>query len=238
VAKATLDIADATDGQGNFRFAVACNVPPGTPYFPVSYCGKGQGNSFAVGLENDVILNLAFSRCEGRLNKAADLLHEALFRATAKVQSACEAIAGASGWKCYGVDASIVPGLDTPDMSTSVEKIGLGLLGRAGSLSAAALITAACKRLATRGIHLCGYSGLMLPVLEDKGLAQAAREGRLTVQKLLMYSSVCGTGLDTVPVPGRASDAGESERIQREIAAVMLDTWSLAYRLSKPLAVR
>ena len=37
MAKATLDIADATDGQGNFRFAVACNVPPGTPYFPVSY---------------------------------------------------------------------------------------------------------------------------------------------------------------------------------------------------------
>lgn len=29
-----------------------------------------------MGLENDVILNLAFSRCEGRLNKAADLLHE------------------------------------------------------------------------------------------------------------------------------------------------------------------
>lgn len=36
-AQAVLDVADASGGQGNFRFAVACNVPPCTPFFPVSY---------------------------------------------------------------------------------------------------------------------------------------------------------------------------------------------------------
>lgn len=48
----------------------------------------------------------------------------------------------------------------------------------------------------------CGYCGLMLAVLEDQGLAEAAAEGRLSIERLLSWSSVCGTGLDTVPVPG------------------------------------
>ena len=49
---------------------------------------------------------------------------------------------------------------------------------------------------------MCGYCGLMLPVLEDPVLAQRAGEGRYSVRDLLLYSSVCGTGLDVVPVPG------------------------------------
>ena len=42
-------------------------------------------------------------------------------------------------------------------------------------------------------------AGLMLPVLEDPVLAKRAGEGRYGVQDLLLYSSVCGTGLDVVP---------------------------------------
>ena len=43
-------------------------------------------------------------------------------------------------------------------------------------------------------------------------------------------SAVCGTGLDTVPVPGNTSID--------EIAAVLLDVASLSLRLRKPLTAR
>src|SRR2546426_9258936 len=42
----------------------------------------------------------------------------------------------------------------------------------------------------------------MLPVLEDPVLARRASEGRYSVRDLLLYSTVCGTGLDVVPLPG------------------------------------
>ena len=52
----------------------------------------------------------------------------------------------------------------------------------------------------------------------------------LTVRDLLLYSAVCGTGLDTVPLPGDTS-AGQ-------IAALLLDLSALALRLDKPLTAR
>jgi uncharacterized protein (UPF0210 family) len=51
--------------------------------------------------------------------------------------------------------------------------------------AAAERITAALKSLP---IKLCGYSGLMLPVCEDGGLAQAVNEGRISIGSLLHYS--------------------------------------------------
>ena len=74
------------------------------------------------------------------------------------------------------------------------------------------------------------FSGLMLPVLEDATLAKRAAEGNLSVKDLLMYSAVCGTGLDTVPVPGDAS--------VEQIAALLLDVAALSQRLGKPLTAR
>ena len=70
----------------------------------------------------------------------------------------------------------------------------------------------------------------MLPVMEDSGLAAAAVAGRLAVNDLLLYSAVCGTGLDTVPLPG---DVGADE-----VAALLLDVATLAVALGKPLTAR
>ena len=47
-----------------------------------------------------------------------------------------------------------------------------------------------------------GYSGLMLPVMDDSLLAQRWSEGTYDVDSLLAYSAVCGTGLDTIPMAG------------------------------------
>jgi len=50
------------------------------------------------------------------------------------------------------------------------------------------------------------------------------------VADLLLYSTVCGAGLDTVPLPGD-TDSGA-------LAAILLDVAALALRVNKPLTAR
>ena len=101
------------------------------------------------------------------------------------------------------------------------------LLGLPGSLAAAAFLTESLERAV---YQRTGFNGLMLPVLEDAVLAHRAAERTFSLNELLLYSAVCGTGLDTIPLTGDASPA--------QLAAVLLDLAALALRLDKPLTAR
>jgi hypothetical protein len=105
--------------------------------------------------------------------------------------------------------------------------MGVPKIGLHGSLAAASILTEAVDRA---NFPHTGFSGFMQPVLEDSVLARRAAEGTLTVKDLLLYSAVCGTGLDTVPLPGDTS--------ADQIAALLLDLCALALRLDKPLTAR
>jgi hypothetical protein len=108
-----------------------------------------------------------------------------------------------------------------------LEDFGVGELGAVGTLAAASALTRMLKRLPYAQV---GYSGLMLPVLEDSLLAARASAGLVSVSELLLYSAVCGTGLDTVPLPGDATP--------EQLAAIVLDVSALALALQKPLSCR
>jgi hypothetical protein len=108
-----------------------------------------------------------------------------------------------------------------------MEKLTGAKFGTAGTLSAAAMLTGVLRRVPVRQT---GYSGLMLPVLEDSVLAQRWSEGLLEMDALLAYSAVCGTGLDTIPLPGDVTEA--------QLARIIGDVASLAVKLNKPLSVR
>ena len=75
-----------------------------------------------------------------------------------------------------------------------------------------------------------GDSGLMVSLLEDKALAKRWAESTYNVDSLLAYSAVCGTGLDTVPLPGDIS----IEQIER----ILSDVASVAVKWNKPLSAR
>jgi uncharacterized protein len=94
-------------------------------------------------------------------------------------------------------------------------------------LTAAATITAAIKDVK---VKQAGYSGLMLPVLEDSRLAERWSEGRISLDALLSYSAVCGTGLDTIPLPGDIT--------AEQLSLIIGDMASLAYKWHKPLSAR
>ncbi|MGZ3603087.1 MAG: DUF711 family protein, partial [Ktedonobacterales bacterium] len=112
-------------------------------------------------------------------------------------------------------------------IAAAFEAVGLGAFGGAGTLAIAAALTGAIKSSA---LPMCGYNGLMLPVLEDRVLGERSAEGRASITSLLAYSAVCGTGLDTIPIPG--------DTPPEEVAALLADVASLAARLRKPLSAR
>ena len=125
-----------------------------------------------------------------------------------------------------GIDLSPAP-MGEDSIVMAMELCGYGFVGTPGTLAVASALTSALKSTA---LPTCGYCGLMLPVLEDAVLGQRWQEGLVNAHQLLLYSAVCGTGLDTLPLPGDIA--------VEEIARLLLDVATLALRLHKPLSAR
>jgi uncharacterized protein len=217
-------VATATeDGVANFRFAAAANILPGTPFFPVAY---HQGpDAVAVGLESPSLVQQALGTAAS-VHDATDRLRGMLDVAFAPVAGLAEALARREGRTYLGIDPSPAPGPDC-SIGAAIEALTHVPFGSASTLEACAVITAALKTLQAR---TCGYAGLMLPVLEDPILAQRATEGRYGIRDLLLFSSVCGTGLDVVPIPGDTPPS--------TVAGLIRDVAALSSTLRKPLSAR
>ncbi|MBV1909814.1 MAG: DUF711 family protein [Kangiellaceae bacterium] len=127
-----------------------------------------------------------------------------------------------------GFDSSAVSSKDCASMVEVYEKKGVEYFGASGTVEASSLLTKVFKSV--EGVDLVGFSELMLALTEDSGLAQGSIDSHFDIRSLLTYSSVCGIGLDTVPIPG--------DTPADKIAALMRDTGAMAYRLNKPLTVR
>jgi uncharacterized protein (UPF0210 family) len=137
-------------------------------------------------------------------------------------------LASESGYHFTGIDFSLAPyPADESSLGHAVELIGVPEVGMHGSLAAAAMLAAT---LDEADFPRVGFSGLLFPQLEDNVLADRAAAGVLTVKDMLMYSAVCGTGLDTIPLPG--------DTTPEELAPLLLDLAALALRLDKPLTAR
>jgi uncharacterized protein (UPF0210 family) len=216
----------APDGFANLRFAALANVPPGSPFFPAAY-HNGDSPSFAIATEGADLAVDAFSQAQsleaGRV-KLIDLIEQNASRITAISQG----LEARFGVYFGGIDFSLAPfPEDTKSIGTAFESLGLPALGLHGTLAAAAILADTLDRAR---FQRAGFNGLFMPVLEDALLSQRADEGTLTVKDLLLYSAVCGTGLDTVPLPGDVSID--------QLASILLDIASLGVRLGKPLTAR
>jgi uncharacterized protein (UPF0210 family) len=217
-------VADAIpSGLGSFRFAASANVPAGTPFFPVGW--HNGPSDLAIGLESAHLVHAAFLGATDR-EDARTRLTTSLTTELREVERIASAVSRAEGLRYGGIDSSPAP-LGDHSIGAAIEALSGGVFGEAGTLQACALVTDVIKSLP---VKLCGYSGLMLPVLEDRVLARRAAEGRYGMRELLLFSSVCGTGLDVVPVPGDTS--------QTTIERIMLDVAAQATKLKKALSVR
>ncbi len=188
--------ANTAHSQGNFNFTASAFIPSGTPFFPASYFA-GEGKQFAIGLEsaNTVADVLASTKSP---SEAEARLTSALGKYATQIEKTALEISASTGWAYGGIDLSPAP-LKDVSIGQAIENFTGAPLGSSGTLSTAALITRSLKAIP---VKQAGYSGLMLPVLEDTVIAKRWNEGRLSIDALLSYSAVCGTGLDTIPLPG------------------------------------
>ncbi len=217
-------ISKSNGGENCFRFTASANCPAGIPFFPAAF---HEGiNSFAVGLESANLITEAFKQNNNPAT-AKQTLKLFLEKNLLPIQDIAENISKTYKLQYDGIDASPAPGLDA-SIGEGIEAYSKQPFGGSATLSACALITDVLKTL---DIKKCGYSGLMLPVIEDIVLAKRAMEKRYTVQELLLFSAVSGTGLDVVPIPGSTSKK-IVENILTDVAAL-----SLKYT-SKALSVR
>jgi len=225
-AKTILEISRSTQkGFGNFRFAGIANCPPDIPFFPASF-HRGK-TCFSIGLECSDLVVKAFKKAK-TVQKAEYQLRKILTETMKKIVQLSQKLAKKERIFFKGIDVSPAPSLKKNEsMTRAFEGLGLGKFGGPGTLAISALLTRALKSLA---IKKCGYSGLMLPILEDHGLARSWSNGELGIEALLACSSVCGTGLDCIPLPGDIS--------VKKLYAILLDVAALAIQLDKPLSAR
>jgi uncharacterized protein (UPF0210 family) len=210
--------------QGNFHFAAIAMVPPLTPFFPAAY-HTGFGHQFAIALESANVVAVAFKDAPN-LDTAKQRLTDSLANSAFDIERHAGRIDLETGWAYMGIDLSPAPSGDV-SIGAAIENLTTQPIGLSGTLTAAATITAAVKNVK---VKQTGYTGLMLPILEDTRLAQRWSEGRISIDALLSYSAVCGTGLDTIPLPGDIS--------AEQLSLIIGDMASLAVKWHKPLSAR
>ena len=210
------------NGFANLQFAALANVPAGAPFLPAAYHNDEQP-AFAIATESADLAVEAFENVksleEGRNNLISEIEKHA-----AKLTEVAKTLHCRFG----GIDFSLAPFPDDAhSLGAAVEHMGVPKVGLHGSLTGAAILTEAIDR--SNFLHT-GFSGFMQPILEDSRLAKRASEGTLTIKDVLLYSAVCGTGLDTIPLPG--------DTTSEQLIPLLLDVCALALRLDKPLTAR
>ena len=215
--------------QGTFNFTATAMLKPLGPFFPGSY-HTGPGKQFSIGFEGANIVRDVFLKDnykdKGNAGAAIKDLTTALTLHARFAESIGNKVAASTGWTYAGLDPTPAP-LGDVSIATAIQAFTGARFGSSGTLTAARIITTAVKAVPVKQV---GYSGLMVPIMEDKVMAQLWSQSAFTIDSLLAYSSVCGTGLDTVPLPGDVS-LDQMERIFADVA-------SLAVKWNKPLSAR
>jgi uncharacterized protein len=221
---------ETEEGFGNFRFAILACVAPGSPFFPSAY--HAGPASLSLGLQGaGVVAEALLPQYESKLapfdhKKISEVVQAMLIERATPIVALGQNLASEFGMVFGGIDLSPAP-LGEDSIVSALELCGYGPIGSSGTVAVASALTSALK---STGLPTCGYCGLMLPVLEDAVLGERWEEGLVNTHQLLLYSAVCGTGLDTLPLPGNTDT--------EVIAHLLLDVATLALRLNKPLSAR
>ncbi|MFQ3631598.1 DUF711 family protein [Roseiflexus sp.] len=238
-ARVVATLSSATpNGFGNLRFAALASVAPGSPFFPASYHSGGEP-WLAVGPEAAALAVEAAHAVEedgvssstavaARIQRFSENLTTRIVNHDARIRGALRGIDEAYGVYVAGCDWSLAPHPDpTCSIGAAIERISGAPFGAPGTL---AVVRACTDAIRAARVILIGFSGVMFPVLEDAVLAQRNAEGRYGWRDLLAFSAVCGTGLDTIPLPGDTSI--------EQIDGMLAEVAALSGALRKPLTAR
>lgn len=237
--KRAAEITADRDGIGCAKLVVFANIPQDVPFMAGAYLGVGEPDAVInVGVSGPGVVKKAIDRAR-EANPKLDLgqLSETIKRTAFKVTRVGELIGRQVAAKLelpFGVaDLSLAP---TPNEGDSVgeifQSLGLKSIGNPGSTAILAMLNDAVKK---GGIfassYVGGLSGAFIPVSEDLNIAEAARNGSLSLEKLEAMTSVCSVGLDMVAIPGDTSASTISGIIADEMAIGVINNKATAARL-------
>jgi len=211
----------------NLKFCINSNVQPNTPFFPASYHDQSDTQKFSIALEMADEVVTIFSEAKS-LQEAKKNIRSRFLEIYDLILNICEKSAQKYGIEFAGIDFSPAPFPELKrSIGTAIEELGIEYFGANGSMLGAALLTSAIPKFKEK---VLGFSSLMQPVFEDYTIAKRLSENKFNLDSLLLYSTMCGTGLDCIPLPGDISE--------RELFYILIDIATLSIKLNKPITAR
>ena len=231
-AKLTAD----RDGIGAAKLVVFCNSVGDNPFMAGAYCGYGEPEcALNIGVSGPGVVRAAISD----LDKKADLgvlsnkIKQTAYKITGTGELIGRRLAKMLNVPFGVIDLSLAP---TPAVGDSVAQIfqamGLEHAGAHGTTAALAMLNDAVKKGGIMASsYVGGLSGAFIPVSEDAGMIEAAREGHLTFDKLEAMTCVCSVGLDMIAIPGDTEETTIAGMIADEMAIGMINKKTTAVRI-------
>ena len=221
---------------GAAKLVVFCNAVEDNPFMAGAFHGVGEADHvLSVGVSGPGVVRsvLAAMPDDAPLDVVAETIKKTAFKITRVGQLVGSEAAARLNTQFGIVDLSLAP---TPAIGDSVahilEEIGLEQCGAHGTTAALAMLNDAVKKggvMASSSVG--GLSGAFIPVSEDAGMIDAAREGTLSIEKLEAMTAVCSVGLDMIVVPGDTPSEVISAIIADEAAIGMVNSKTTAVRL-------
>lgn len=217
------------------KLVVFCNAPEDNPFMAGAFHGVSEPDCVInVGVSGPGVVRAAVAKHpDYSINEIAELIKKTAFKVTRMGQLVGKVASERLGVPFGIVDLSLAP---TPAVGDSVahilEEIGLEQCGAAGTTACLAMLNDAVKKggvMASSSVG--GLSGAFIPVSEDAGMIDAARNGILTIEKLEAMTAVCSVGLDMIVIPGDTSADVISGIIADEAAIGMVNAKTTAVRV-------
>ncbi len=210
----------------NLNFCISANVGADFPFFPAAYhMSEKPAFSLALEMADEVIKAIEMS------NNLKDAQHNLLAKFNQiydDLTKICEKFGRNFEIEFKGIDLSPAPFPEVDkSIGTAVEKLGIDYFGAHGTLTGIALLKNSIPSDKEKAI---GFSGFFQPILEDYVLSKRLSEGKFNLDSLLLYSTMCGAGLDVVPLPGDITE--------EELFYILLDLCTISIQLNKPLTAR
>ena len=235
VVRESAELTKDNNCIGPAKLVVLCNAPEDNPFMAGAFHGIGEPDCVIhVGVSGPGVVQSAIKKCpNGDMGEIAEIIKKTAFKITRMGQLVGNVASKRLGIPFGIVDLSLAP---TPAVGDSVarilEEMGLEQCGIHGTTAALAMLNDAVKKggvMASTSVG--GLSGAFIPVSEDAGMIEAAREGTLTIQKLEAMTAVCSVGLDMIVLPGNPPAEVISAIIADEAAIGMVNTKTTAVRV-------
>ncbi|AGI48245.1 hypothetical protein TALC_01260 [Thermoplasmatales archaeon BRNA1] len=231
----TAQLTKDRDSIGCAKLVVFCNPTDDNPFMAGAFHGVTEAERVInVGVSGPGVVRTAISKVRG---ESFETLCETIKKTAFKVTRVGQLVAKEASARLnvpFGiVDLSLAP---TPAVGDSIadiiKEMGMEYCGAPGTTAALAILNDQVKKGGIMASsYVGGLSGAFIPVTEDSSMAESAKIGAISLEKLEAMTCVCSVGLDMIAIPGDTPATTISGIIADEMAIGMVNQKTTAVRL-------